>query len=82
MEPAEQANKKQPTIFANSEWAKNAEFCSCDNGNLVERVLYICLHPACPNHTIQKFYCQACLEGGKHEHFPLNTIKSKFNVVS
>ena len=57
MEPANQSAKKQPTIAVNHEWAKNAEFCSCDNGNEVERVLFICLETGCPNNSIQKFYC-------------------------
>ncbi len=48
--PAGQPNKNLlPTILANSEWAKDAEFCSCnDPQNKKERVAFVCLEQACP----------------------------------
>ena len=51
--PAGQPNKNLlPTILANSEWAKDAEVCSCNDPQtkkeLKERVGYVCLDQSCP----------------------------------
>ena len=50
--PAGQPNKNLlPTILANSEWAKDAEYCSCNNPkSKVERVAFVCLDQACPRY--------------------------------
>ena len=67
---------KLPTVVANSKWAKDAEICSCDPVNRVERVIYICLEKKCPLYPKQKFYCAKCLENGGHEHFKHANIKN------
>ena len=50
--PAGQPKKNPlPTILANSEWAKGAEYCSCnDPQRKVEPVTFVCMEQGCPNH--------------------------------
>ena len=49
------------------EWTKNAPICSCCEGtDIVERVLFICLSPACPAFHKQRVFCQRCLETSDH----------------
>ena len=61
-----------------SNWEKNAPFCDC---NCNQRVLYICLCDTCQN-SKQRIYCQACMNVGKHVHFPAMTIIENFKHIN
>ena len=48
-------------------WLEKAPRCKCKR----DKILYICLKEDCALFKDQKYYCQACLVEGKHNHFPL-----------
>ena len=47
----------------------------------MEPVVYICNEKSCPSYA-HKYYCQSCMEKGKHDHFPIKEISEEILAVA